>query len=412
MCEKVIQINDQLKMWDYVNLIGIYLSWALCLQGQDLKAAISKALQALKLSDKSDSSLYLGLIYEILVIQCTIAGDLAGAEEYFKKLTNLPKTILANIFSLVCFNLASGVFLAGKNQFEQSETFFKKHFDFLENSYHSPSSEVGARQAYTWALAKQGKMSEAKSELEKAQTLVEKTLKRFEHVNLKASLITNAHPKINEVFEIRLDLANVSKSPGIISRIENLLIPEMEIVHTTPNCFMSCGYVQFKEHTIAPFQVKTIKINAKISRVGTYPLKPTVVYTNDFGKNCICKPRTITITTQTIPHVETFEQESEPQKLAFASEPSKKVFNYLSKAYNQDYSSKNLSKENSGWRSLMQIAKEGHTTKHSMYGQMGHGGDILAELKRLGLVETRLFTGERGRGGNILKLRICHQGIK
>jgi predicted ATPase len=411
MCKKVIQINDQRKMWDYINLSGIYLSWALSLQGQDLKEAISKTVQALELSDKSDSSLYLGLIYETLVMQCTFAGNLAEAEEYFKKLTNLPQSILSNIFSLVCFNLASAVFLAGKNQFEQSETFFKKHFNFLANSYQSPNSEAGARQAYAWALANQGKMSKAKSELELTQTLVEKTRKRFEHFNLEASLMTYTHPKINQVFEIRLDLVNISKSSGIITRIEKLLIPEIEIVHITSNCFMTCGNVQFKEQTIAPFQVKTIKLSVKISKAGTYPLKPTIAHVDDLGKTFVCKPRALTITVQPIPPGEEVEQESGSDKLAFASEPSKKAFDFLSKAYKQDYFSKKLPKENSGWRSLMQIAKEANLSKHSMYGQMGHGGEIPAELKRLGLVETRFFAGERGRGGNILKLRTCQQGI-
>jgi hypothetical protein len=41
-----------------------------------------------------------------------------------------------------------------------------------------------------------------------------------------------------------------------------------------------------------------------------------------------------------------------------------------------------------------------------MYGMSGRCGEAKVELEHLGLVESRFFYGERGRGGQILKLRI------
>ena len=60
----------------------------------------------------------------------------------------------------------------------------------------------------------------------------------------------------------------------------------------------------------------------------------------------------------------------------------------------------------------MQVAKGGKVTKHSLYGQAGHGGQSASELRKLGLVETRFFTGERGRGGTIVKIRISRTEIE
>ncbi len=57
----------------------------------------------------------------------------------------------------------------------------------------------------------------------------------------------------------------------------------------------------------------------------------------------------------------------------------------------------------------MEVVKNGQVSKHSMYGRHGRGGKVTSELEHLGLVESRFFRGERGRGGRVLKIRICHE---
>lgn len=56
----------------------------------------------------------------------------------------------------------------------------------------------------------------------------------------------------------------------------------------------------------------------------------------------------------------------------------------------------------------MEIVKHGKVSKSSVYGTKGRRGRALSELERRGLVETRVFLGERGRGGKILKTRISY----
>jgi hypothetical protein len=55
----------------------------------------------------------------------------------------------------------------------------------------------------------------------------------------------------------------------------------------------------------------------------------------------------------------------------------------------------------------MEIVKDGKVSTYSVYGE-GRRGTALIELERRGLVETRIFPGERGRGGKILKARVCY----
>jgi len=44
----------------------------------------------------------------------------------------------------------------------------------------------------------------------------------------------------------------------------------------------------------------------------------------------------------------------------------------------------------------------------SLYGRHGGYGAAIEELLSRGLVETRIFSGQRGRGGEVVKVRISY----
>ncbi len=56
----------------------------------------------------------------------------------------------------------------------------------------------------------------------------------------------------------------------------------------------------------------------------------------------------------------------------------------------------------------MDLVKNGKISKYGAYGFQGQGRHVVSELQNRGLVEARVFSGERGRGGKILKLRIAY----
>ena len=93
----------------------------------------------------------------------------------------------------------------------------------------------------------------------------------------------------------------------------------------------------------------------------------------------------------------------------FKSEASSKVFNFLVSSFIEDYMKLRLPMENSGWRTLMDAVKQSKVPVSAVYGRRGRLGKVIGELQRRGLIETRFFQGERGRGGNIMKLRICYE---
>jgi hypothetical protein len=93
----------------------------------------------------------------------------------------------------------------------------------------------------------------------------------------------------------------------------------------------------------------------------------------------------------------------------FKSKYSGKVFDFLVGSFVEDYMRLRLPLEKSGWRTLMSAVKHSKVPFSAVYGRNGRLGKAIGELQHRGIVETRFFPGERGRGGNIMKLRICYE---
>lgn len=99
------------------------------------------------------------------------------------------------------------------------------------------------------------------------------------------------------------------------------------------------------------------------------------------------------------------EPAGEGQSFEFGSEAAEKAFSYAVDSFIDDYMRGRLSLETSGWRTLMDVVKHGGVPKSGVYSAHGGMGGAVSELERRGLVEVRVFPGERGRGGRILKMR-------
>ena len=65
-----------------------------------------------------------------------------------------------------------------------------------------------------------------------------------------------------------------------------------------------------------------------------------------------------------------------------------------------------MPREQSGWRTRTTIAEDTHVPNVSFYGKGGRFGPVLKELMSSGLIETKFFPGQRGRGGEVVKVRV------
>ncbi len=222
-------------------------------------------------------------------------------------------------------------------------------------------------------------------------------LERFEHTNVQAHLTASEEATVGEELEVRLDLVNVAKNFGLLVRADNLVSPGFKVTALPSQYSIENGSIDMKGKRLEPLKVESIKLSLQATEAGVTELSPQVVYVDEAGKFGTCRPEPVIITVH--------------PKLAFEfkTKAAQSVFDFLINAFVEDYMRRRISLEKSGWRTLMQIIKNAKVSKSSVYGAGGRRRSAIAELERRGLVETRVFPGERGRGGRILKMRISYE---
>jgi len=222
-------------------------------------------------------------------------------------------------------------------------------------------------------------------------------LERFEHAHIQAHLTASEEATLGDEFEIRLDLVNVGKEPALLVSIEGLVPPTFKITKAPPNYNIEDHTLDVKGKRLEPQKVESIKISAKATKTGVTPLCPQITYVDELGKFHTHKPEAV----QNIIFPSTGFQ--------FKTNNAQKVFEYLTKAFVEDYMKRRLTQEKSGWRTLMQVVKDAKISKKSVYGTAPRKGSAIGELEGRGVVELRMFLEERGRGGKITKARIAYE---
>jgi KaiC/GvpD/RAD55 family RecA-like ATPase/tetratricopeptide (TPR) repeat protein len=259
--------------------------------------------QSLKTMEWSKNSANIGLVksYSLLVIQYARLGDLENAEENFKKLMNFPPEVLATPILGIAFSVAlsGAVFFAAKNQWIEANQGFEKAFEELRRSGQSTGWDVLLRQHYSWALERQGRLEEAKVQLEEVQRIYRDVEERFGHVSLQASLMVRREFRVGEEFEMRLDLVNASRKPGLLIKIEGVISSEaFKVAALPPWCSLQNGSIEMKNREIGAFQVETAKLALQAVKAGTFTLNPKAVYIDELGETKTSNLNLATITVQ------------------------------------------------------------------------------------------------------------------
>jgi hypothetical protein len=87
------------------------------------------------------------------------------------------------------------------------------------------------------------------------------------------------------------------------------------------------------------------------------------------------------------------------------------MLEHLAGEFMDDYKLKRLALDHCGWRTLMSIVESLKIPRSHVYGEPRWGrrhGRQLDDLIKSRLVESRVFPGERGRGGRIVKVRLAY----
>jgi len=94
--------------------------------------------------------------------------------------------------------------------------------------------------------------------------------------------------------------------------------------------------------------------------------------------------------------------------IEFKSDKARSLFDSLVRFFNEDYMVRRLYLEQAGWRTIGELSAATKIPHTTLYGEHGNYGPPMNELLSRGLIETRIFSGQRGRGGEVLKARIAY----
>ena len=295
---KAVQLGEKTGDYRTVADAQIFLSIIAETFGQ-IEEAISLALKAQEYSTKTETYLLEQETYPHLARQYAKLGDLGRAQEYYDKIKSLPQEILAGMTSVrgvFRMNMvrAQAVLLAAEGKWKEADQYFVQAIEMSKKIHRA--SQINTINDYVWALNKQGRIEEAKKRLREIEEISEEVSKDFADFEVQADLLVPRFALAGEEFELRLDLANVSRKPGVLVKVERLVPAGFEGT-IMPSCFgLQDGSVDMKKEAIPPFEVRTIKLKLKAPEAGTFSLDPQVSYMDEIGEVKTCRPRSITIT--------------------------------------------------------------------------------------------------------------------
>ncbi|PVX23276.1 MAG: hypothetical protein CW691_11090 [Candidatus Bathyarchaeum sp.] len=402
------------KIGDFHSLAEIIMVMSeLFEQSGNFQEAIALTLKALEYSRKMDIETLEPRIFAELARQYAGIGDLQNANHFSDLLMKLPQKNLAYPMNAPWIAITEAVLLAAKRQRKEANQRFQKAIELSKKGvWQHLSIESIFRKIYILALELQGQTKQAEIERKLVQERTEKNVQMFAHVDLQADLIMKKRIIEDEENELRLDLVNIGKGSCSFTKISGLVSSDdFKVIDFPSHCCLQNADLEMKGRKIDAFQVETVKLTVKAIRTGVFTLNPSVVYVDDLRETKTCKPQPIKIIVnpKSASPKEEMVVETKPDKIEFKSEAARKAFDFLVRAFVEDYFQKRLPKDRSGWRTLMDIVNQAKVSRYSMYGSSDHRGLATKELDNLGIVEARFFFGERGRGGKILKLRVSSE---
>ncbi|MDH5362107.1 MAG: hypothetical protein OEW84_02190, partial [Aigarchaeota archaeon] len=208
-----------------------------------------------------------------------------------------------------------------------------------------------------------------------------------------------------ETSQLRIELVNAGRAPAVLMKVSELAPSRFGIDVIGEKYRVENGAINLKGLRLNPFDTAEIRVLLKTNRSGEFVIQPHIQYLDEQSRYRQHQPQPVIITVQDFGGE---AMETAPAEFEFKTSRAEAAFDYLVNAFIEDYMSKRLYLEQAGWRALTQIAKMAKIPVSSLYGRRGGYGATISELLSRGLAETRIFTGQRGRGGEIVKVRISY----
>ena len=282
--------------------LGSLLSGALREFRRDLKAAVVEGLKGAECAEETDSYYAQSLNYSNLTLTYAILGEMEPAEKYYKKmvklLDELDETSATLVFHAYAAFLGSkAVFFSSKGQWKEANQFFEETLE-TNRKAGPPAISATLRRSYCWSLLQQGRFADAKMQFEEAKKIMDGLEKRFVHSNIQGHLTAPAKAEVGKEFNMRLDIVNVAKNPGVLVRVEGLVPSDFKVTATQPHFDVQQGSIEMEKKMINPFRDEAITLTVQATKQGTFNLNPRVIYIDDLGETKTCLPKPVRIVVQ------------------------------------------------------------------------------------------------------------------
>jgi hypothetical protein len=241
---------------------------------------------------------------------------------------------------------------------------------------------------------------------------------RFDEAYVVGDLnIPQREVPLGSILVLDLDIANVGKAPATLVKLQNVLPEGFELVKAADPEISLEGELELNGKNLEHLKTHAVKVEVRAARKGAAELRPRLFYIDDSGryKTYQFRPTTVTVLDVGFPDKPiALVPQATPGSLTigeefrFDTERSRLVFQQLVREFLVDYMSRRLYVDKAGWRTLVQIVRETKIPRSALYGPGGRDGPVLAELERRGLVESRIFPKERGRGGAVKRVRVAY----
>jgi len=186
---------------------------------------------------------------------------------------------------------------------------------------------------------------------------------------------------------MRLQVVNTGNQPIKLIRIDNIVPEKSRLFETPEGSRLDGRALVLKSKTLGQLDLETVTIGFRTNRKQKLAvLRPRIIFHDNNGQEL---------------------SSYLPLKIIGSSQ----IMDFLVREFLDDYNKKRLSVEHAGWRSMSTVAETMKIPRSQLYGERRLGrsyGFQLETLIKSGLVESRIFPGERGRGGKIIKIRLAY----
>jgi hypothetical protein len=230
-------------------------------------------------------------------------------------------------------------------------------------------------------------------------------VERFRRAYVSANLTSSSiHPQLGEPVSLSIELANAGMAPAQLLKVEGVIPEGFDVLEKPTGSSIEENHLVLEGRRLGPLKTQRLELVLKPKAEGLFAMTPRVLYLDETGNNKLHEPEPLAITVDSV-----------GKKQEVASAPiavSSPIMEFLIKAFAEDYMRKRISVEHSGWRGLPEIARSLRLPQSQFYGDARYGhtfGKPLRKLIKGGVTEFRIFPSQRGRGGNVIKVRASYE---